>query len=739
MSFIHLTDITGDPLSDSRTVKRFFTGGCSLKGTVPYNDSSVSTSDIQPKEVNVEGSQQAAVAGNSKAYTSAACLGLAIASGMLFPDQGRATTEPSVAPVTPVTHPSTNAGDSEPWQPSLLRTVSEMNQSPDLLNQPVVKQQPADKAFEEHLAGSEFIPESPDPVVPSKLFPPSSIQNQNRFQPHSVPTESASIYPSQPSSVEFPSYSSYSSAEPAYPSSQTVYTQPKMGGQPKFSETLKTPGALVIEPDLTDHSVSVVYNVTPGDTLAQIAAHHHVPIKTLIETNHLSDPNHIEVNQRLKIPQKPTLNQGSKFDPTQASADFPTPLGRRSLFSSPLSPTNPSRSLFHPAVIPSVIPAEVKAPMVAKPLSVPLGTSVLSQMAAAAGDQGPMALTQLTLDQTEKKSSVPKPINPTLLSTPLISDDRSIDLPQTPTAQLHLKNPQQSNSNEHSTQQRHHSTKVYTNRLRAEVDRLRTEYQTQQNYQFVNASWEPESEQQQPESTPTMVQLADRLRRVNPEFNPQMDMEVDSPPQDALAQQVQPIDPQPTSGRLVDQLREGSEADDVVATAPLGSSAYDPLKNPAIGRIVSPELPPLPGPDVYLPGGSMQFQGYIWPSQGILTSGYGWRWGRMHRGIDIAAPIGTPIFAAAPGVVAYAGWNSGGYGNLVEIEHPDGSVTLYAHNSQILVNKGQKVSQGQQISTMGSTGRSTGPHLHFEIHPSGNGAVNPMALLPQERSNVSRY
>ncbi|RAQ40206.1 peptidase M23, partial [Arthrospira sp. O9.13F] len=109
-----------------------------------------------------------------------------------------------------------------------------------------------------------------------------------------------------------------------------------------------------------------------------------------------------------------------------------------------------------------------------------------------------------------------------------------------------------------------------------------------------------------------------------------------------------------------------------------------------------------------------------------------WRWGRMHRGIDIAGPVGTPILAAAPGVVIFSGWNSGGYGNLVELEHPDGSVTLYAHNHRNLVSKGQKVTQGQLIAEMGSTGFSTGPHLHFEIHPTGNGAVNPMALLPRD-------
>lgn len=112
-----------------------------------------------------------------------------------------------------------------------------------------------------------------------------------------------------------------------------------------------------------------------------------------------------------------------------------------------------------------------------------------------------------------------------------------------------------------------------------------------------------------------------------------------------------------------------------------------------------------------------------------MTSGYGRRWGRMHRGIDIAAPVGTPVVASAPGVVVASGWNSGGYGNLVEIKHPGGGLTVYAHNSRILAQAGQQVDQGQQIAEMGSTGRSTGPHVHFEVHIPGKGAVNPLFYL----------
>jgi murein DD-endopeptidase MepM/ murein hydrolase activator NlpD len=121
---------------------------------------------------------------------------------------------------------------------------------------------------------------------------------------------------------------------------------------------------------------------------------------------------------------------------------------------------------------------------------------------------------------------------------------------------------------------------------------------------------------------------------------------------------------------------------------------------------------------------------FIWPADGEFTSGYGWRWGRMHKGIDVANSVGTPIRAVQDGQVSFAGWDDGGYGYLVKITHADGTVTVYAHNSRLLVQTGEYVRQGQNISLMGSTGRSTGPHLHFEVRPAGQSAVNPIQFLP---------
>jgi murein DD-endopeptidase MepM/ murein hydrolase activator NlpD len=119
-------------------------------------------------------------------------------------------------------------------------------------------------------------------------------------------------------------------------------------------------------------------------------------------------------------------------------------------------------------------------------------------------------------------------------------------------------------------------------------------------------------------------------------------------------------------------------------------------------------------------------QSYTLPAKGEFTSGYGMRWGRMHKGIDIAGPIGAPIVAAAAGKVLTAGWAEDGFGNKVEIQHPDGTITLYAHASRVLTRVGAKVRRGQQIAEIGSTGASTGPHLHFQIHPGGKTAIDPL-------------
>lgn len=120
-------------------------------------------------------------------------------------------------------------------------------------------------------------------------------------------------------------------------------------------------------------------------------------------------------------------------------------------------------------------------------------------------------------------------------------------------------------------------------------------------------------------------------------------------------------------------------------------------------------------------------QGFVWPVAGTVTSGFGWRWGRMHEGIDIAAPTGAPIVSSAAGVVIFAGWMSG-YGQLVVVDHGGGLATAYAHMSSIASAPGQAVGQGQVLGYVGCTGNCTGPHVHFEVRVNG-AAADPLGYL----------
>ncbi|MGD2179863.1 peptidoglycan DD-metalloendopeptidase family protein [Lusitaniella coriacea] len=253
------------------------------------------------------------------------------------------------------------------------------------------------------------------------------------------------------------------------------------------------------------------------------------------------------------------------------------------------------------------------------------------------------------------------------------------------------------NEEEQSQEEVAYNSNPYVERLKADIMRMREEYRTQR--QATQAQ----------ESTHSSQAVAAEPVNANQSVNPEWQTD--------------------RSGVLEVQVEDRRQAPTVVAAAPTTPQQYNSVLRTPTGERVSPELPSL-SPDQYLPESPARFNGYMWPTTGVVTSGYGRRWGRMHKGIDIAGPTGTPIVAAAPGEVVTAGWNSGGYGNLVDIKHPDGSITRYAHNSRILVSKGQWVEQGERISLMGSTGYSTGPHLHFELRPNGGNATNPMAYLP---------
>ncbi len=407
----------------------------------------------------------------------------------------------------------------------------------------------------------------------------------------------------------------------------------------------------------------VSYQVSPGDTLTAIAQTHGISYSELAKINQLTNPNLLEVNQFIKVPQSQTVSASSSViaQVPEASA---LPSEPTQVASVPL-PTIPSLAIANSSDL--VVPkAEVMVPT------------------GIGGDASQIALNPAR-SRGQSYMGTQSPVN-------VRQDDGQ-----------------------------------YVSSLVTEIVKLREKYQSKP----LSFRSRPQSLARAQAPVPASLSLTSN-HRVNPEFKPTRNLE-------SLQAELRSLqnNRKAASGSLtkMNALVENAPKPraQTVAMAPAGSETYAPLVRSSVGKLVSPNLPPIGKPDAYLPGNSGKFNGYIWPAKGMLTSGYGWRWGRMHKGIDIAAPVGTPVVAAAPGKIITAGWNDGGYGNLVEVQHADGSVTLYGHNSRVLVKVGQTVAQGQQIADMGSTGFSTGPHSHFEVHLPGQGAVNPVAHLPQFR------
>jgi murein DD-endopeptidase MepM/ murein hydrolase activator NlpD len=439
---------------------------------------------------------------------------------------------------------------------------------------------------------------------------------------------------------------------------------------PETTAEPQAPQPVVVETLVRENTASV-YQVKPGDTIDEIARNYDLTPSALIEVNELDNPHVIQIDQKLKIPQ---------IQPADAPSETVTLL--------------------------------------------------------------PGIRTNSNPDTTrQQQQRVGAPIVPTLpqsVTSPVLAQSISVD--DEPANSTNRVNTQQNQSDESKYP-------PHLQRLMAEIEKMREEYRHQRTSGQVTA---------QTITVPVAESLRNQSKpaRINPEFNPRAyneSIQINQPrPQQQLNSIPIAVPPPELNQPMQQQPRvpvqqqasipiavpppersASSSQSGLFATAPVPGQIYNGNLQPQPGETVSPQLPPLSAPDMYLPDSPSRFNGYIWPTKGVITSGYGMRWGRMHKGLDIAAPTGTPIVAAAPGVVVTAGWNSGGYGKLVEIQHPDGSQTLYAHNNRILVQRGQEVAQGQQISEMGTTGYSTGPHLHFEVHPSGQGAVNPMAYLPK--------
>lgn len=145
---------------------------------------------------------------------------------------------------------------------------------------------------------------------------------------------------------------------------------------------------------------------------------------------------------------------------------------------------------------------------------------------------------------------------------------------------------------------------------------------------------------------------------------------------------------------------------------------------PSPAKDVPKSMPTLAVPSRFVPDRFLQ-----WPVQGVLSSGFGMRGGRLHAGIDIPGERGTPVLAVDDGVVLFSGRGPNGYGNTVMLHHNHGLTTLYAHNERNMVQQGARVQRGQIIALIGDTGRASGTHLHFEVHQGGR-LTDPLRWLP---------
>ncbi len=153
------------------------------------------------------------------------------------------------------------------------------------------------------------------------------------------------------------------------------------------------------------------------------------------------------------------------------------------------------------------------------------------------------------------------------------------------------------------------------------------------------------------------------------------------------------------------------------APAPAPAAAPAPAPAPAAAPAPAPAAAPAPAPE------------YVKPADGSLSSGYGSRSGSSHKGVDVANSIGTPIHSVASGKVISAG-PATGFGQWVRVQHDNGAITVYGHINTIDVDNGQRVEAGEQIATLGNKGKSTGPHLHFEVIENGS-KINPMPWLTE--------
>jgi len=659
-----------------------------------------------------------------RARTSAAMIGLAIsmgASGLLLPrHDGRAVAaEPQSAEAESAPVPGESSGDL----PAASALTSEVVRP----GRRLASQENADAAIRSFNRNSsvsdvlekEQVPSIEGSIEQMRLERESSLDRLRRQR--SQLQESLSGLRVSPESIDNP--------ESVAPKAIAPDTVPE-----------------VLSPEVEG---TELYRVKPGDTLASIAQAHGVSSQTLIALNNLQNPNFLRVHQLLRVPQTvPDVQSARGLTgltnlAAVAEPEVQAPQASRPEVSVPSTARATHRVAFGETVAAiarsyGISQADLIAEnrlsnpnfiRVGQTLQIPVSASVEQStsfpLASASLPEVPETLAKDVVVEAPAREMatippgamdlMPRP-EPIITSSSAVFSTEFIAVESEPAEVSEVVPPVE--VAQESVVPAVGGRNLYTSQLMNQVSDLQS--------RFSGESVEAAVEVEEPAliAASNLEESSEAIASLTTQ-----QFAAVAAPGTLSSQELQERAVEPKADAFADGIVEVPEEPQMVAAAPIGSENYAPLLEPVVGRMVSPELPPLPAADAFLPEGSNTFAGYAWPARGVLTSGYGPRWGRMHRGIDIAAPVGTPIYAAAPGVVEFAGWNSGGYGYMVDIRHPDGSMTRYAHNSRLLVQRGQDVAQGEQISEMGSTGYSTGPHLHFEIHLPERGAVNPVTML----------
>ncbi|MBN3892174.1 MAG: peptidoglycan DD-metalloendopeptidase family protein [Nostoc sp. JL31] len=481
-----------------------------------------------------------------------------------------------------------------------------------------------------------------------------------------------------------------------------------------LKQKTQTSASVPAAPIVIASSTHTAYEVKPGDTLAAIASRYNTSVPELVKANNLNNPNELRISQKLVIPavqipavqaeatvaSQPTLVESSK---TPKVATSPLNIGSANSYLPSLS--SPTIADNSSVAVPTPVTVQVQANSATALETAPLPTA----KSYGVGGENQVPQTFAEMQQFKAPTNRVARVNNN-------NNDRLRGL-QAEIQRLQQKYRAQQSGN----------LVVPAAAIEANNAAMLTPISTPNNFSVPNPASRPNSVAI-PIPVPTPIRANYSVQPIKSQFR-------------TTVRPTEAVNPEflPNLGSASQWTPSRTQSATRIATPSGRVNASDSLGKMR-GTTVSPQvLPPLAAVDQYLPRPideltpppSSSTLAYTWPAKGTLTSGYGWRWGRMHKGIDVANSTGTPVVASAEGTIQKAGWNNGGYGNLVEIRHPDGSTTRYAHNSKILVQPGQAVHQGETIALMGTTGHSTGPHTHFEIHPSGKGAVNPIAMLPE--------